>query len=156
MGKIQIGGILQFRDLALIQVLGLPQSAAVATLLRALGDRGIPAQAVVQCQESGGRYALAFTVAEVHREEARAIVEELARRGGACEVTVRSPVGMVAVFGPHFRDRPAIAGTMFSALVAAEVEVLAISTSISTVAGVVVAEEMDRAVAILRATFELP
>ncbi len=156
MGKIQIGGILQSRDLALIQVLGLPQPGLAALLLQALGERGISAQVVVQCRESGGGYALAFAVALAHQEEARRAVEEPARRAGAREVLVTAPIGMVAVFGPHFRDRPAIAGTMLSALGAAGVEVLAISTSISTVACIVAAEEMDRAVGVLEATFQLP
>lgn len=156
MGKIQIGGILQSRELALIQVLGLPRSAAAASLLRALGERGVSAQVAVLCREAGGGYALAFAVAQAHQEEARASVEEPARRAGAREVVVTAPVGMVAVFGPHFRDRPAIAGTMLTALGAAGVEVLAISTSISTVACLVAAEEMDRAVGVLEATFQLP
>ncbi|MGC8874811.1 MAG: ACT domain-containing protein, partial [Chloroflexia bacterium] len=146
MGKIQIGGILQSRDLALIQVPGLARPGAAASLLRALGERGISAQLVVQCRETGGPYTLAFVVAGACQEEARAAVEGPAHHAGAREVAVTSPVGMVAVFGPHFRDRPAIAGTMLAALDAAGIEVLAVSTSISTVACVVRASEMDRAV----------
>jgi aspartokinase len=32
------------------------------------------------------------------------------------KVTYHSPVAIVSVFGPHFREKPAIAGTMFAAL----------------------------------------
>jgi len=157
MDKIQIGGILQTTDLALIQVFGLPSAVrAVADILAALGRAGISAQAVVQCAEAGGRSSLALTVAQPLLAGALPVVEQACRQAGGERVAAREPVALVAVYGPHFSDRPAIAGTMFSALAAAGIDPLMITTSISTVAGVIAAQDLEGAVAVLRETFLLP
>lgn len=157
MAKIQIGGIIQTVDLALIQVLGLPPSArALAAVTAALGAAGISAQAVVQSRDCAGSSSLGCTVAQANMAEARRVVQGVARQLGAGEVQVVPAVGLLAVYGPHFSDRPAIAGTMFSALAEAGLELLLVTTSISTVACVLAAADMPRAVAVLKETFILP
>lgn len=157
MAKIKIGGILLSRDLALIQVLGLqPTARAAATLLSALGSRGINVQAVVQCRDASDGNSIALAISHADLSQARQIVHNVQEEIGAQKIEAVAPVGMVAVHGPHFRDRPAIAGTMFSALAEAGLELLAITTSISTVAGLVAAADLERAVAILEETFLLP
>jgi len=57
---------------------------------------------------------------------------------------------------PHFGERPGIAGTMFSALASAGINILAISTSISTASCLIDVYDMDEAVEVLQETFELP
>ena len=63
-------------------------------------------------------------------------------------------VGIVSIFGPHFGDRPGIAGTMFSALASAGINILAISTSISSLSCVLDAGDMDDAIRVLKESFE--
>ncbi|MGB9723856.1 MAG: ACT domain-containing protein [Chloroflexia bacterium] len=157
MSKIQIGGIIKTTNLALIQVLGLPPTTqAAARLMAALGAEGISASALVQCRDYAGGYSLALTVAQDRREQALRIVRRAATALQARAVEEHSPVALVAVYGPHFSDRPAIAGEMFSALARAGIEVRMITTSISTVAGVIAAEDLERAEAVLKETFLLP
>jgi aspartokinase len=63
---------------------------------------------------------------------------------------------MVSIFGPHFAERPGIAGTMFSALASASINILAISTSISSLCCIIEETDMEPAVEVLREAFELP
>ncbi len=157
MAKIQIGGIIKTSALTLIQVLGLPLSPrSAATVMAALGAEGVSAQAIVQCRDYAGGFSLALIVAQTCREQALRVVRRAATALNARAVEEQTPVAMVAVYGPHFSDRPAIAGEMFSALAEANVEILMITTSISTVACVVPGEELDRAEAVLKETFLLP
>ncbi len=157
MTKILIGGIIKWADLALIQVMGLPTMArGVAAMMDALGKRGISVQIIVQCCDSSGCNNVALTVTRQDLEQSSRIVEAVVAKMGTTTVRSLPHVAMIAAYGPHFRDRPAIAGTMFSALAEAGLDILAITTSISTVACVIPAEELDRAVAILEDTFELP
>jgi len=65
-------------------------------------------------------------------------------------------VAIVSIFGPDFRERPGIAGRMFDALAGRQVNILAISTSISTVSCVVASAQLDLALRALRETFDLP
>lgn len=157
LAKIQIGGIIKTSALTLIQVLGLPPSPhSAAAVMAALGAEGISANAVVQCRDYAGGFSLSLTVAQAHRDQALRVVRRAATSLNARAVEERTPVALVAVYGPHFSDRPAIAGEMFSALAGADVEILMITTSISTVACVVPAEELDRAEAVLKEAFLLP
>jgi aspartate kinase len=75
---------------------------------------------------------------------------------GAKEVVYDEEVGIVSIFGPHFGQRPGVAGVMFLALASAGVNILAISTSISTTSCLVDASDVDEAVQALEEAFELP
>ena len=74
----------------------------------------------------------------------------------AGKVIIQPEVAIVSIFGPDFRERPGIAGTMFSALAERGVNILAVSTSISTVSCVIESEPLERALIALRETFDLP
>jgi aspartokinase len=60
------------------------------------------------------------------------------------------------MFGPHFGERPGIAGVMFSALASVGINILAISTSISSISCLIDVDDMDEAIQVLEETFELP
>ncbi len=65
-------------------------------------------------------------------------------------------VGVISLFGPHFGEQPGIAGIMFSALASVGINILAISTSISSISCLIDADDMDEALQVLEETFELP
>ena len=75
---------------------------------------------------------------------------------GVGEVIQRSDVALISVFGPDFRERPGIAGTMFSALGERGINILVISTSISTLSCVIDADCLEGAIEAVQETFELP
>ena len=65
-------------------------------------------------------------------------------------------ISTVTVYGPHFREKPAISGEMCSALGHANVNILGISTSISSVCCLIKEEDFDTAYHSLLEVFELP
>jgi aspartate kinase len=71
-------------------------------------------------------------------------------------VIANPEVAIVSIFGPDFRERPGIAGTMFDALAGQGINILAISTSISTVSCVIGSDDLEMALISLRQTFDLP
>jgi aspartokinase len=71
-------------------------------------------------------------------------------------VTTRSEVASVAVFGPDFRERPGVAGQMFQALAERNVNILAISTSISTVNCIIELTRLKDALVAIHERFDLP
>jgi len=62
----------------------------------------------------------------------------------------------VSIYGPHFSERPAIAGNMFAATAEAGIDLHMISTSISTVSCVINEDQFDAALAKLRERFLVP
>ncbi len=62
----------------------------------------------------------------------------------------------ISVYGPHFSERPAIAGTVFETTTKAGVEILLIATSFSTVTFLTNADQAELAVERLNENFLVP
>jgi aspartokinase len=157
MAGITIGGIMRNDRLALLSVLGVPDRPGVAArIFEMLGREGISAHFVVQCIDHQGQDHVVFCVLREDLAHATGVARAGSQALGAGQVVVRPQVASIAVFGPDFRQRPGIAGAMFSALAGQGINILAISTSISTVSCIVDLDRADDAERVLRSTFILP
>ena len=161
--KIKIGGIMQTRRLVEIVVTcATDHSCTAARLMKELGEKGINIQFVVQCVDIQGNDHVAFCISEDELALTREILEcmqEEMGTGGVSQrpnVAQRENVALISIFGPDFRERPGIAGMMFTALDERGIHVLAISTSISTLSCVIDAGRLGDAVTAMCETFELP
>ncbi len=156
-GKIKIGGIIQNRNLAKIGVMSIPDRPGVAgALLSALGERGINVAFIVHTIDLNNLDNIVVCVTPEGLAAALEVLHTIKETVGAQEIVHDQEVGIVSIFGPHFGERPGIAGAMFSALASAGINILAISTSISTASCLIDVYDMDEAVEVLQETFELP
>jgi len=157
MGTLKIGGIMQNANLSQVGVMSVPDRPGVAgTALRALGQAGINVQFIVQCIDLQNRDHIICCVAQEEGSKAVAALEKIKEQLGAQEVVLVPDVAVVSIFGPDFRQIPGIAGRMFSSLASVGINILAISTSISTLSCVIQADKLDAAMRALSETFELP
>jgi aspartokinase len=153
----RIGGIIQKRELAKIGVLSIPDRPGVAgVILSALGARGINCPFIVHTMDLNNLDNIVLCVAQKQLPIALDVLETVREEVGEMNVTYDREVGIVSIFGPHFGDRPGIAGAMFSVLAEDGINILAISTSISSVSCLLAADDMDRAVSVLEEAFESP
>jgi aspartate kinase len=157
MEKIRIGGIMQNAHLALLNVTAVPdRPGTAAAILSGLGDRGVNVQFIVQCIDQNDRDQVALCVDRDDLETARQIVDNIAPELEAGRVLIQPKAAIVSIFGPDFRERPGIAGAMFKTLAARGINILAISTSISTVSCVILSDDLEGALVAFRETFDLP
>ena len=143
--------------LAKIGVMGAgDRPGLAAAVLDKIGRRGIPTALVVELADLANRSHIIFCVSETRVDDALAAAREAASEVGAEEVVVQRGVALVAVQGPHFRDRAGSAAQAFRAIASAGVNILAISTSISSICCLV--EERSRAIVInaLKTAFGVP
>jgi aspartate kinase len=155
--KVKIGGIMQRRDLAKIGIMSIPdQPGVAATIFGALGDRGINCPFIVHTIDLNAQDSIVLCVAREDLSLALDVIDQVKERVGAEGVVQDGQVGMVSVFGPHFGQKPGIAGAMFSALASAGINIMAISTSISSLCCLIDAERIDEAIAVLKAMFDQP
>ena len=155
--KIKIGGIIQNRNLAKIGVMSVPDRPGVAgTLLTALGERGINVSFIVHNIDLNNLDNIVICVAPEDLTAALEVLNTIKETVGAKEIVHDREVGIVSIFGPHFGERPGIAGAMFSALASAGINILAISTSISTASCLIDVYDMDEAIEALQEAFDLP
>lgn len=157
MAKIKIGGIMQTTGLAKVGVMSIPDQPGIAgTIMSTMGERNINVQFIVQLIDIHDSSHVVFCIAEDELERAQDILEDLRQEVGGEQVIQRPNVAIVSIFGPDFRERPGIASTMFSALGSKGINILAISTSISTLSCVIDAGHLEEGVAAMRETFDLP
>ena len=157
MGKGKAGGIIQNTGLVKVGVMGVPDRPGVAgAVLNTLARVDVNVQFIVQLLDLEDNAHVVFCVDEGDLSTALAVLAEVKEEVGAREITHKGEVAIVSIFGPDFRERPGVAGAMFNALAAANVNILSISTSISTVSCVIDSQEVDRAMESLVENFDLP
>jgi len=157
MKKFKLGGIIEHRDLNVLGLENIPdQPGLTGIIFQALAHRGINVQFIVQTLNRLHQNQIILAVAESEGREALAVMEELRPRIGHPDLTLQSNRAIISIFGPHFRERPGIAGTFFQALGSQGISILAISTSISTCSCVIEAADLPRAVKAVGQAFELP
>ncbi len=155
--KVKAGGIIRNERLAKIGVMSAPDRCGLACdVLRAIGQKGINVEFIVQCVDLTSNSHIVLCVADDDLDEAVAVLEPLQSVVAAQDITYVRNVALISVFGPDFRERPAIAAAVFESLAGAGINILAISTSISTVSCLVDGERVDDAIVALREHFDLP
>jgi aspartokinase len=155
--KTRIGGIIQRAQLSELRVLSAPdRPGTAAALLRAFGDAGVNVQFIAQCLDARTQGHIVLCVDSADREQALSLAERARADIGAEQVRVTAEVALISIFGPDFRERPGIAAQMFDALAAEDINIVAISTSISTVSCIIQHADLEKAGQALRRVFELP
>lgn len=155
--KIKIGGIIQNDQLASISVLAIKDRPGIAAaVLEALGQRSINVQFVVQVIDHHDQDQIVLCVDRGDLPTSLAAIEGIRPEVQPAAIIPRPQVASVSIFGPDFRERPGVAGQMFRALASRGVNILAISTSISTVTCIIDAARLKDAVAAIQENFDLP
>ena len=156
-GRIAVGGMMRTRELVLVRVLGAQKGPGVAgKTLSKLGRGGINVICVVAFADLDERDNICFAVNRDDLDQTLGLLQAIQDEIAAEKVEYQRNCCAVSIYGPHFSERPAIAGNMFDALAGADIDIHMISTSISTVSCVINEEQLDDAVAKLRETFLVP
>jgi len=155
--KVKVGGIMASSGLATVSILSLPDRPDVAgTVLHALGKRNINIEFVVHNFDLEGNGNMTFCIDQRDLEAALEVLEGVKPLVEAKGISYHPSVAVISVFGPHFRERPMISGLMFNALGTTGINVLAISTSISSCSCLIQEDQAEDALRALHETFEAP
>ncbi len=143
--------------LATVSILSVPDRPDVpGTILHAMGGRNINIEFVVHNVDIEGNGNMTFCIDQKNLEAAIETLEGIKPLIEAKGISYHPNVATVSVFGPHFRERPMISGLMFNAIGTAGINVMAISTSISSCSCVIEADQIENAMRVLHETFEAP
>jgi aspartokinase len=155
--RVKVGGIMANTGLAMVSILSLPDRPDVpGTVLHGLGKWNINIEFVVHNLDLEGNGNMTFCIDRKNLETALETLEEIKNVIEAKGISYHPNVAVISVFGPHFRERPMISGLMFNTLGTIGVNVLAISTSISSCSCLIQADQAEDAMRALHETFEAP
>ena len=157
MSKVAIGGMLETRGLVLVKILGVRRGPGVAgKTLSLLGAHGVNVLCVVSSSDSLNRENITVAVERADIDQALGLLQTISEEIEADRIECIKNVGLLSIYGPHFSERPAIAGLMFEAMAACGIDIHAISTSVSTVSCIVDEASLDAAMAQVSETFLVP
>lgn len=157
MSKVAVGGMLETTNLVLVKVLGVRRGPGVAGItLSTLGAGGVNVLCVVSSSDINDRENMTLAVHREDMDQALGLIKTLTDDIEAERVEVVRNCCVLSIYGPHFSERPAIAGAMFQALSAAGIDIHAISTSVSTVSTIIDQDDLEAAREHLQESFLMP
>lgn len=157
MNKILVGGILLARNYTMLKVVGLPNKPGFAgRILTKLGRANINLHFIAEGEDAKGFANMTICIFPKDAKEAVRIIKSQKNGNDKQNVDEIPNISSLTVYGPHFREKPAISGEMCSTLGEIDVNILGISTSISSVCCLIKDEDFDQAYDALLKVFQLP
>jgi aspartate kinase len=141
---------------AKVTVTHVPDRPGIAArLFRALADRDVNVDMIVQNVSMRGTTDISFTTPKESLAVALEVAEGLLPEIGADTVTADADVARVSLIGAGMKSNPGVAATMFETLATGGVNIEMISTSSIRISCVVRAGEVEQAVQALHGVFAL-
>lgn len=151
-----ISGIAFTRDEAKVTVTGVPDIPGIAyQVLGPVSDAGIEVDVIVQNISSDGTTDFTFTVKRNDSDQAKQIVEAIAKKINAKSVKVDDKIAKVSLVGVGMRSHAGIASQMFKTLADESINIEVITTSEIKISVVIDEKYLELAVRSLHAAFEL-
>ncbi|MBO8129951.1 MAG: ACT domain-containing protein [Candidatus Marinimicrobia bacterium] len=155
--KIKISGIVKIKDLVLISVLGVSDRPGIAgEVMSALGENNINVVYISEGSNADDSADIYFCIKKDDLDKVKNILKDYFEKIKTRDIKYDTDVVIIGVYGPHFREKPAIAGRFFRALGSEHVNILSISTSISTISCVISKNDLDRTKKAIDKVFEIP
>ena len=156
-GKIQASGLIQNDHLAMIGIMDIPSRPGVGGMLfSALNDQGINIELIVHLIDLEEKDHIVLCVDRDDLNQALAVTKRIREEVGGKAVTSDPEVASVSLFGLDFREHRGVASQMCKTLGDCNINIRAISTSLSTITCVIEAQRLDEAIHTLRDAFTLP
>ncbi len=152
---MKIGGLIEQRNLALYTIASLKdEPGSVADVLSIFAEKQINLAYITEGTAKDGTAVLAFCVDCDDKEKVDRLIRSTNIKNDY--IKKREYTALIGIYGPHFREKPAIAVNLFHVLGEANINILGISSSISTISCVVDAQELDRAREAVLNHFDVP
>jgi aspartate kinase len=151
-----ISAVVHDADEAKVTIAGVADRPGIAGhTFRALADRDINVDLIVQNTSDHGVTDITFTVPHSDLETAIGVCEDVSGSIGAARVTGDPGIARVSVIGAGMKSHPGVAATVFETLAAHGINIEMIATSAIRVSCVVREAQVEQAVTVLHDAFGL-
>ncbi len=157
MKKESIGGIIIDEGLTFIRIFNLPDEPDWGgSALEEFCFYGHSVNFISENMDCRGKANLSVTLHKEDGENFLKAVDAINALHEDISLEIIEPVCLLTVYGPHFKERCGLAATFFRALGIKGINILSISTSISSISAIVETKHIQNAEAALRAVFDVP
>ena len=157
MKKESIGGIIVDEDLTFVRIFDLPDEPdAGGSTLEEFCFYGQTVNFIAENVDSKGSANMSVTLHQGNEDSFNNAIEAIRNLYDEVSVEVISNVCLVTVYGPHFKERCGLAATFFRSLGIRGINILSISTSISSISAIIEKRHLSITVEALRDVFDVP
>ena len=151
-----ISGVAHDESEAKITLADVPDQPGVAAkIFRAVADEAINVDMIVQNVSRDGTTDLSFTLPKADVPHARTVMEKVVGQVSGTGFTVDEDIAKISLVGAGMKSHPGVAAKMFETLAEAGINIEMIATSSIRVSCVIRGRDVEEAVRVLHAAFDL-
>ena len=151
-----VSGIMYDKNQAKITLKEVPdQPGIAANIFGSIADAGLSVDMIIQNISAEGHTDLSFTLAREELNEAMVIMEKVAKKIHAVNVSADSKIAKISIVGAGMRSHSGVAARIFKSLSKEKINILMISTSEIKVSCIIDQKHTKAAVNALHTAFGL-
>ncbi len=157
MTKESIGGIIVDEELTFVRIFNLPDEPDWGgSALEEFCSYGLSLNFISENKDSIGKANLSVTLHHDEPDAFKKAIDAISGLHKDISIEVIDQVCLITVYGPHFKDRCGLAATFFRTLGIRGINILSISTSISSISAIIEEKHLKEATSALRDVFDVP
>ncbi len=157
MKKESIGGIIVDENLTFVRIMDLPDEPDWGgSALEEFCFYGQTVNFISENMDSRGNANLSVTLHKDESESFQKAIDSIDELHEDISVQVIENVSLLTVYGPHFKERCGLAATFFRSLGIRGINILSISTSISSISAIIETKHLEASLVALRDVFDVP
>jgi len=154
---IKIGGMIKKENLTLYRFSDLlDKPGTAAKILKFFGEKKLNLEYITETSASDGTAAMTICVEKKISDQIDLFLQNNQDIVNSLNIVKTENVSIIGVYGPHFREKPAIASTFCALIGEAGVNILSLSSSISSISCIIEGTQLETAEFALLKYFSLP
>jgi aspartokinase len=154
---MKIGGLVENSDLTMYRITSIKdEPGAAAEILRLFAREKISLQYITESCIPGDTAVMSLCVDTKQADRIDQLIAQYDQIKKQIKIKKIANVSVIGIYGPHFRDKPILAALFCKVLGDARINILGLSSSISSISSVIVSEQLRNAKNALLEEFELP
>jgi len=154
---MKIGGLVENSDLTMYRITSIKdEPGAAAEILKLFAQKKISLQYITESSILGDTAVMTICVEAERAGKIDKLFVKNDQIKKQIKITKITDVSVIGIYGPHFRDKPVLAAMFCKILGEAGINILGISSSISSISTVILSAQLKPAKKALLKKFELP
>jgi aspartokinase len=154
---MMIGGLVENHHLVMYHIDFLDDKpGAAGKILKILAENKIKFQLITESGTTTGAAVMTICVDMTLAEKIDKLFTDITQLKSHLKIKKVDDVSIIGIYSPHFREKPVLAAKFCKILGEAEINILSISSSISSISSVIASDHLEKAKAAVLNEFELP
>jgi aspartokinase len=154
---MKIGGLVENRHLTMFRITSIADKpGAAGEILHLFAENNVKLAYITESSVPGHKAVMTVCINAAEAGLIDRLFEENQALSSQIKITKIPGVCVIGIYGPHFREKPVLPALFCRLLGRAGINILALSSSISSINSVINSEQFENAKSALLQEFQLP